>query len=109
MNDRFDYNEGAVLRGEIVDLERMLDIKRKRLADIELACVHSFTKPEYDPEKDNEFILTGYKGHGSDPEPIYETRPKRKDRWSRECTKCGKVEYTYKRTMQGSYEPDFGG
>ena len=59
-------------------------------------CEHVFHTPKHDPET----ISVGYgcvqDGSGSDPHWSYAGyRDEKKDRWSRECKKCGLIEYTY--------------
>lgn len=59
-------------------------------------CSHGdWTEPIYDPEEYREPYGSKQVGAGSDPylEPEgYTTNEK--PRWSRECKKCGKIEYT---------------
>lgn len=60
-------------------------------------CRHGeWSEPKYDPEEYREGYGSKQVGKGSDPwwEPEgYVT--KQRDRWSRECKCCGKIEYTY--------------
>lgn len=71
-------------------------------------CDHDFKEPVYDPEPYKEPIFSHYDGGGSDPNPIYNYVDRTKDRWSRECKKCGKFEYTYTQApVINSYKPKF--
>lgn len=72
-------------------------------------CRHDFCKSKYDPETVKEGYGSVQDGAGSDPHWSYEGyRDVKKDRWSRKCSICGHVEYTYKQKpiIQG-YEPTF--
>lgn len=84
-------------REEIERLERELNEKKKALQDKIRNCDHEWTDVKYDPEHYKKSIFSHYEPHGSDPEPIYEYVPATKDRWSRTCKKCGKIEYGYKK------------
>lgn len=72
-------------------------------------CQHTYGKGVYDPETHTEPSGSRLVGQGSDVwfEPTGYTKVK-KDRWSRECTICGKKDYTYeKQAVVSSYEPKF--
>ena len=74
-------------------------------------CQHTFDKAVYDPESTTVTEINwsnGLIGRGSDP--YYDTyeRPITKPRWSRTCTKCGKIEYTYtQKVVHIDQEPEF--
>jgi hypothetical protein len=85
------------LRRDIAELEKELTAKKKWLQEEEEKCNHQWSDPPlYEPEPTVTHVFDHYEPHGSDPEPVYRTVPDQKDRWKRFCTKCGKVEYTYK-------------
>lgn len=70
------------------------------------ACRHEWGETKYDPEEISEPIYeTRWQGVDCFPE-LVGTRPVKKDRWSRTCKKCGKVEYTKER-IAVKYEPKF--
>lgn len=74
-------------------------------------CVHVWTEPKYNPEATTRSeIRTGdySQCHGSDNWPAFDTYPAIKDRWSRECKHCGKIEYTYEFVKPVVYGPKFG-
>lgn len=58
-------------------------------------CNHEWDEVKYDPEETHEPIYeTRWQGVDCFPE-VVGMRPIKKDRWSRTCKKCGKVEYTH--------------
>lgn len=74
------------LKGEIESLKRE-----------QSNCNHIWNESKYDPEKISvQDDRKGYETHGSDRWPIPSFHTENKDRWSRECSKCGIKEYTYK-------------
>jgi hypothetical protein len=78
---------------EIDQLKRQLD----QLKIEQNNCLHSYGDPKYDPRAGKEEYLTGqYETHGIHRWPITSFRDVTIDRWSRECSKCGKVDYTEK-------------
>jgi len=79
---------------EIQRLERDLSKKKELLNNKQNTCPHEWTETKYDPEPYRRAIFSHYIPHGSDPEPVYNYVDDKKDRWSRTCLKCGKVEYT---------------
>jgi hypothetical protein len=85
---------------------------KKQLAEAERRiqnCKHVFNKPVFDPETVKEGYGSVQDGAGSDPHWSYAGyRDVQKDRWSRECSICGKKEYTYKQEpVITNYEPKF--
>jgi hypothetical protein len=71
-------------------------------------CDHKWKETIFDPETIQESVFRGYEGHGSDPYPVFDYYPKQKNRWSRECSKCGKKEYTDKQeAVIKEYKPKF--
>lgn len=92
------------LAQKIDRLTRELETAQHEIAE----CEHEFaepvsaTRPLLDP------IFKGYKGVGSDPEPVYEWIEKTEYGWERTCNKCGHTEYTaQKKPVVKGYEPDF--
>ena len=85
--------------------------------EIELAkeqqksCHHDFAKAVYNPEQTTKPEINWSKGlQGSGSDTWYDTyeRPISIPRWSRTCTKCGKVEYTHKeKVVHVDKEPEF--
>lgn len=79
-------------RQSIEDLKAAIAVHEKEIAH----CHHEWKESKYDAEAIR--VPYGLKnvGKGSDiwmePEGY---RDGTKDRWSRECKKCGKIEYTY--------------
>lgn len=92
---------------EITRLENELRMKKESLRTKQDRCTHEWTDVKYDPEHYKKPIFSHYAPHGSDPVPIYNYVSTTKDRWSRTCKKCGKVEYTYEKKAT-KYEPYFG-
>lgn len=72
-------------------------------------CKHEWNKPIYDPETVKEGYGMHSVAHGSDIYPEYTGyHDVQKDRWSRECSICGKKEYSYKKEpVISGYEPKF--
>ena len=69
-----------------------LDQSRAKIA----ACKHMFADPIYDPTCVSEGYGMVQDGCGSDPHWSYAGyHDVKKDRWSRECKLCGKMEYSY--------------
>ncbi len=91
-------------------LQQQLDQKKEEIEKLKrqiLDCAHDFAEPIYDPETVMEpHIRYGdySQSHGSDYYPAFDYHNKQKDRWSRECKKCGKKDYTYE-----NVKPVFGG
>ena len=70
-------------------------------------CTHSWGETKYDPEFKEEPTGYEYEGAGSDRWPVATGyRKVEVKRWSRTCTKCGKVEYT-KDVVATAYAPKF--
>ena len=80
-------------------IERELYEKKARLQNKQTVCNHEWADVKYDPEHYKRAMFSHYEPHGSDPEPIYDYVPAVKDRWSRTCKKCGKVEYGYQKEV----------
>jgi hypothetical protein len=91
---------------DIREMEEKLIAMKRSLRVKQENCIHEWSQVKYDPEKYKEFHVTHYVAHGSDPEPEGFYRDAEKDRWSRTCPKCGKVEYTYEKKPV-KYEPAF--
>ena len=75
-----------VLRLDVESLRERLGEKLKQIAELENACEHVWTEPKLGVLKS---------------QTIFHAR-----KWERECTKCGKVDITYREAMQAV--PDFG-
>lgn len=88
-------------------LARELGSLREQIAREQRACSHAWEPTRYDPEKGSRAEFDHFEGHGSDPEPVYNHYPIDIPRWSRVCSKCGKVEYT-KEQRPTKTEPHFG-
>lgn len=87
-------------------LKREYESKLSALRAEQNSCRHEWGEVNYDPEEINEPIYeTHWQGVDCFPE-LVGTRQTRKDRWSRTCKKCGKVEYT-KEQVAVKYEPKF--
>jgi len=86
------------LKSDIILLEREIS-----------NCHHEFYKPKYEPETIKvQDTNAGYEHHGVDMWPKLSFHDETKSRWSRECSKCGKVEYTYKQEpVITHHEPKF--
>jgi len=89
-------------------MERLLEEARQEQQAME-NCGHEWGEVKYDPEEVR--VPYGYKtvGQGSDiwtePEGY---RDDTKDRWSRECKKCGKIQYAYtQEPVISGYKPKF--
>ena len=77
---------------KIRDLEMEIQAAKSRMN----SCQHNWGEVKFDPEahsvSDNR---KGYEYHGSDMWTVPSFHTEYKDRWSRECSKCGKIDYTY--------------
>lgn len=76
-------------------MERLLAEVREEQQAME-NCGHDWNDAIYDPEDIR--IPYGQKNVGKGVDIWFEPegyRDGKKDRWSRECKKCGKIEYTY--------------
>lgn len=92
------------LREEMEQLERKKSSIQQQMKN----CQHEFLPAKYDPETKKEITYTTV-ARGSDiyPEPTG-SYDKKVDRWSRECSKCGKIEYTYtQEPVIKEYQPKF--
>ena len=93
-------------------MDRLEELKRKYEAEkaaIECEqryCCHHWKPVQFDPEIINEPVYeTQWQGVDCFPVQV-STRLVKQDRWSRECKKCGKVEYT-KEFVATSFAPKF--
>ena len=85
---------------EIEQLERELQEKKARLQNKQATCNHEWADVKYDPEDVLVQYCTGnYVGGGVDTWPETAYRKEKKDRWSRTCKRCGKIEYGYKKEL----------
>lgn len=92
---------------EIRRLERELNEKKEALNKKQSNCEHEWLDTKYDPEEILiQYCTGGYEGTGVDKWPKTAYRKGKKDRWSRTCEKCGKVEYSYVQKAT-RYEPYF--
>jgi len=84
---------------EINRLKQELYKREQILLHKQQTCLHEWSEVQYDPE-------SYQKAHFSHYEPTYTYSTAYKDRWSRVCKKCGKVEYSYEKKPV-KYEPFF--
>ena len=95
---------------DIRKLETLQFVEEQLKASIDKVqrnCAHVWNDPIYDPMPTTEQVYSHLEGHGSDPIARYNTvRGPDKPRWKRTCTKCGKVETTYKKKSIKT-TPDF--
>lgn len=88
-------------------LKREYEIKLSELRAEQDNCTHNWGEVKYDPEIKSEAYGCKVVGKGSDiwcePEGY---RDVEHSRWSRTCTKCGKVQYT-KEQVAVKFEPKF--
>jgi len=92
---------------DIKKLEQQLKDAKINQANLEQNCNHQWSEVKYNPEKFREEYLTGeYETQGVHMLPKSSFRDAYKQRWSRNCKKCGKTEYTYEQKAV-KYEPKF--
>lgn len=102
-------NEAEKLRREIADADRRAQELKNRLAATERDCAHNWSKPVYNP-----IVQEAYTDPGDPPGtmgidwrgPCYVPRKETK-RWTRTCSKCGKVEHTQSVNTQTTEIPRF--
>lgn len=88
------------------ELKKEYECKLAALRTEQNSCNHIWEEVKFDPETSYEPIYEN-EWYGVDCIPvIVGSRPIEKNRWSRTCKKCGKVEYTYER-VPIKYEPVF--
>lgn len=94
---------------ELDRLEQQYILRRNEILQKQSNCSHNWSEPQYDPETKKEGYGIRMVHQGTDMWPEYEGyRDVTVPRWSRICSKCGKVEYAYKqRPVIERYEPDF--
>lgn len=92
------------LADRVTRLSRELNEAKEQMGK----CKHEFSQP-YPATRDvKEPIFKGYRGHGSDPEPVYEYVDKTEYGWERKCNACGFTQYTTKtKPIIKGQEPDF--
>ncbi|MBI2045060.1 hypothetical protein HYT23_03305 [Candidatus Pacearchaeota archaeon] len=80
-------------------LRDMVDELRNQLADAENSlegyvdrCPHNFNV-SYDPIHHEGYTMPA-DGAGSDYRPSFYVSPRTEERWKRECSRCGLLEYT---------------
>ena len=87
-------------------LRREYEMKLATLRTEQRNCCHEWDEVIYDPERVDEPIReTRWQGVDCYPAMVG-SRTISRDRWSRTCKKCGKVEYTKERVAV-KYEPKF--
>jgi len=92
---------------DIKRLEQQLREAKSNQDSLERNCNHQWSEVKSDPEKFREEYLTGeYETQGVHMWPKSSFRDSYKNRWSRICKKCGKIEYTYEQKAV-KYEPKF--
>lgn len=93
-------------------MDRLEELKRRHAAELAAVmseqrnCSHHWKPVQFDPEIVNEPIFET-KWQGVDCFPVQvSSRIVKRDRWSRTCSKCGKVEYT-KDVVATAFAPKF--
>jgi len=86
-----------------------LESEIANLRSIQSNCRHQWGQTVYNPEKYRRGYGSKFVGRGSDHWTEYEGyEDAYKDRWSRTCQLCGKIEYTYtQETVQVITKPKF--
>lgn len=74
---------------------KALQLESQGLKYRQSQCKHVFTKMNYTPELVREPYVNGYTTHGIHMEPNVYYSDKERPRWSRTCTECGIIQYTY--------------
>lgn len=96
------------IKMEFTVAQQKYDAAMAQLHKEQAACSHQWTEPKYDPEYVKEPIMeTRWQGVDCFPVHTGQYRTITKDRWSRQCKCCEKVEYTYQRAPV-QYAPKFG-
>jgi hypothetical protein len=98
------------IKEQINSAQNDLVSKERQLETLYRQCNHRWSEPIYTPIR-----TEGYRTEGDPPGtmgidwrgPMY-VPPTTTDRWTRECTECGKQETTERKQEKKSYEPDFG-
>lgn len=80
-------DEIAVIRHEIERLRECLGAKLKEISDLENSCQHVWTEPK--------LVLNNIGFDCGSHGGSYTSR-----KWERECTECGKVDWTLREAMQ---------
>jgi len=94
-------------KNDVERLRRELQEAESRQISLEKTCKHQWDEVKYNPEKFMEQYYTGeYDIQGIHMWPKTSFRESHKDRWSRQCKRCGKIEYTYQQKAV-KYEPKF--
>ena len=92
---------------EIKLLELQLkDLKAKQERLEETCRSHEWREPVFAPEEYNDSVIERYIGTGDDLYPTYKDVIASRDRWMRECMRCGKEEFTYNQKPI-KYAPEF--
>jgi len=88
------------------ELKREYERKLSELKMEQDNCYHNWDEAKYDPEEVQEPVYeTQWQGVDCYP-VLVGAKTVKKDRWSRTCKKCGKVEYT-KEQVAIKYIPKF--
>jgi len=89
----------------ISDLRKQIEAEESKIK----SCVHVFKDPVFDPETIKvQDDRAGYETHGVDRWPVPSYHDETKNRWSRECNKCGLKQYTYtQEPVVSAYKPKF--
>ncbi|MCX6707971.1 MAG: hypothetical protein NT001_07635 [Candidatus Woesearchaeota archaeon] len=85
-------NEQEKLADRVSRLSAELDKARRQIGE----CRHEFSQPYQATRTVKDAVFKGYRGHGSDPEPVYEYFDNTEYGWERKCVKCGLTQYTTK-------------
>lgn len=90
-------------------MERLLEDVRQEQQAMDNCSHGDWAEAKYDPEEYMKPYGSKQTGMGSDPhwEPEGYTKAEI-DRWSRECKKCGKIQYTYtQEPIVSGHKPSF--
>jgi len=93
-----------ILRAKIFQLEEELWMLKENLKKAEGACEHKFSEVKYDPYSQPDYTNSSL----SFPPHPDKINMKYVDRWKRECSLCGRVEYTQEFTTKTEKIPTFG-
>lgn len=95
------------IQTEIEEMEQRLAALKARQS----RCQHDWGPIKYTPYEGRESYFTGcYETHGVHMNPIMNSKPVTKDRWTRTCKKCGLPQHTQQQRevkVEKKFEPDF--
>lgn len=98
-----------IQREELAALEKRLETAKKQLVAAENACGHTWSNPISANIYEKPYTIPGDPAGtgGIDRRGPIHVPAKTTLRWKRQCTKCGKVEYTQSVTEQVTKLPKF--